>query len=104
LLIVAAIDNPGSNIGSCCIINTSEIVGHDCIVEDAVQLGPEVNIAGSCHTKKGVFYRYRCESGAGITIGAWTVIATGSILLKDILGIFFSFGTLAKVMKNKIQE
>ena len=96
-----AIINPGSNIGNCCIINTNATVGHDCIFEDAVQLGPGVNIAGSCHIKQGAFIGIGAKVAPGVTIGAWSVVGAGSVVLEDVPDSVFCCGVPARVVKDK---
>ena len=95
-----AVINPGSTIGDCCIINTSATVGHDCILGNGVQIGPGVNVAGGCVLKEGVFVGVGAKIGPEVTLGAWSVIGAGSVVLRDIPDYSFCAGVPAVLRKN----
>ncbi len=91
-----AMINPGSRVGNCCIINTSATVGHDCVLEDGVQIGPGVNLAGGSVLKEGVFLGIGAKVGPEVTIGAWTTVGAGAVVLDDLPGDSFYCGIPAK--------
>lgn len=72
------------SIGEGCLINLNCTIGHDSILEDYVELSPDVNISGRC--KIGAF----TSIGTGavvipdIVVGKNCVIAAGAVVTKDI--------------------
>lgn len=98
----AAVINPDSKIGNCCIINTSATVDHDCVLEDGVQIGPGVNLAGGVILKEGVFIGIGAKVAPGITIGSWAVIGAGSVVMEDVPEQSFYAGVPAKNKKKSM--
>jgi sugar O-acyltransferase (sialic acid O-acetyltransferase NeuD family) len=81
-------------------LNIDCTVGHDCIIEDFVNISPGVHISGYCTLKKG------CDIGTGvniiphITIGEGAVIGAGACVTKDIPPYSLAVGVPAKVIKT----
>ena len=94
-----AVLNPHSRVGNYCIINTSATVGHDCLLEDGVQIGPGVNLAGGSVLKEGVFVGIGAKVAPEVTIGPWSVIGAGSVVLSDLPGGSFYCGMPAREVK-----
>lgn len=94
-----AVVNPGSLVGNYCIINTSATVGHDCLLEDGVQIGPGVNLAGGSILKEGVFLGIGAKVGPEVTVGAWTIVGAGAVVLDDLQANAFCAGIPAKPLE-----
>ena len=87
------------SIGEHVIINLDCTVGHDAILDDFVTLYPSVNVSGA--TRVG-----RCtELGTGVqiiegkTVGSYSVIGAGSVVIKDIPERCTAVGSPAKPIK-----
>ncbi len=99
----AAIINPHARIGDYCIINTSATVGHDSILGRAVQVGPGVNIAGGCRIGEGAFIGIGAKIAPKINIGAWSVVGSGSVVLRDLPDHTFCCGIPSKIFNEPEQ-
>lgn len=103
-LMGAAIVNPHSRIGDCCIVNTSATVGHDCELDPGVQVAPGVNVAGGCHIGEGTFIGIGAKLGPGVKVGPWCVVGAGSLVLKDLPPYSFFCGFPSNNICRQIKE
>ena len=86
-------------IGSHVIINLDCTVGHDAVLEDYVTLYPSVNVSGA--TRIG----HAAELGTGMqiiqgkTVGAYSIVGAGAVVVKDIPEKCTAVGSPAKPIK-----
>lgn len=86
-------------IGSHVQINVNCTIGHDSVLDDFVTLAPGVHIAGYVSFGEG------CFIGTGVsiidrkTIGAWSVVGAGSVIINDVPPYSTVVGVPAKVIK-----
>ena len=76
--------NAEVKIGRHCIINTSAIIEHECVIEDFVHISPTAALAGNILVKKGAHIGLGANLIQGITIGENAVIGAGAVVLKDV--------------------
>jgi len=62
----------------------SSSIGHHCVVENFVTVGPNVVVASSCHLGEGCYVGAGSSARPGINIGAGAVVGAGSVLVKDV--------------------
>jgi len=88
------------SIGKHVNLNLDCTVGHDCVIEDFVNISPGVHISGYCTLKEG------CDIGTGVnivphvTIGEGAIIGAGACVTKDIPPYTLAVGIPAVVKKN----
>jgi len=87
-------------IGNYVIINLDCTIGHDSIIEDYCTVAPGVHISGSVHLKKGVDFGTGAVIIQGVTIGAWSIIGAGAVVVSDIPSNVTAVGIPAKVIKT----
>lgn len=86
-------------VGKHVIVNPNCTVGHDAVISDFATLYPSVNISGT--TKIG----YCSEMGTGMqiiqgkTIGDYTIVGAGSVVVRDLPSRCTAVGTPAKPIK-----
>lgn len=61
-------------LGKHCIIGTSAVISHDCVIEDFVFVGPGAVVAGYCKLRRG------CFIGAGAAVTPETEVPAGMLL------------------------
>lgn len=92
--------NPYVRIGKGCIINTASSIDHDCQIDDFVNIGPGVRVAG------GVQIGKLTELGTGaivipnISIGASCIIGAGAVVTQNIPDYCVAVGVPAKVIRQ----
>ena len=63
-------------------------------------LGPESNVLAPVHIKRGAWIAINVVILPGVTIGECAIVATGSVVTKDVPPYCLVGGTPAKVIKN----
>ncbi|OGO81209.1 MAG: transferase [Clostridiales bacterium GWC2_40_7] len=92
------------HMGSFNIINLNCTVGHDVVIKDFCTAAPGVNISGRVTLNSG------CDLGTNTciiqekTIGEWTVIGAGSVVIRDIEPRCTAVGVPAKIIKRYPEE
>lgn len=76
--------NAEVKIGGHCIINTSSIIEHECIIEDFVHISPKAALAGNILVKKGAQIGLGANLIQGITIGQNAIVGAGTVVLQDV--------------------
>ena len=77
-------------IGDFGIYNLNSTVGHDCMIEDFVNLAPGVNISGNVHLKEGAYVGTNASILQGksidekLEIGAYASIGAGAVVIKSV--------------------
>lgn len=87
------------SIGKHCIINPGCFIGHDTVLEDFVSLMPSANIAGDVKVGIGAYFGLSSSVINKISIGAWSVIGAGAVVINDIPDNVTVVGVPAKVIK-----
>lgn len=72
------------NIGNYVIINLDSTVGHDARLNDFVTLYPSVNVSGCCTIGKCVELGTGSQIIQGKSIGDYSIIGAGSVVIKNI--------------------
>jgi sugar O-acyltransferase (sialic acid O-acetyltransferase NeuD family) len=87
-------------IGNHVIINLNCTIGHDSIIEDYCSLMPTVKINGNNHLHEGVYIGTGATFIHQISVGAWTTIGAGAVVVNNIPGDVLAVGVPAKVLKS----
>ena len=87
-------------IGDHVILNLDCTVGHDSIIEDYCTIAPGAHISGNVHFEKGVDFGTGAVINQGFTVGAWSIIGSGAVVVSDIPPNVTAVGIPAKVIKT----
>jgi len=88
-------------IGNHVIINLNCTIGHDSVIEDYCSMMPTVKINGDNKIHEGVYIGTGATFIHQISVGAWSTIGAGSLVLKDIPEKVVAVGVPAKPIKQK---
>ena len=88
-------------IGNHVYINLDCTIGHDAILENYVNLSPGVHVSGNCKLLEGSHIFTGAVIAPGITIGKWSILGAGAVLLEDIPDYVVAVGVPAKVIKPR---
>lgn len=87
------------SIGNHVIINLDCTIGHDAVLEDFVTLYPSVNVSGMTNIGYGVELGTGMQIIQGKTVGEYSIIGAGAVVVKDIPSNCTAVGSPAKPIK-----
>ncbi len=78
----------GIAVGDFVIVNLNATIGHDCHIEDFVNIAPGANISGYVRLERGCWIGTGAAINQGgadkrLVVGAETMIGSGSVVVKD---------------------
>ncbi|ODM54953.1 acetyltransferase [Elizabethkingia meningoseptica] len=90
-------------IGKGVLINQLSSIGHDVVIEDFVEICPNVSISGNCKIGSETFIGTGAVILPNVTIGKNVVIGAGSVVTKDVPDNCTVVGIPAKIIKQNIE-
>lgn len=87
------------DIGSHVIINLDCTIGHDAILKDFVTLYPSVNVSGITNIGHAVELGTGMQIIQGKTVGDYSIVGAGAVVVKDIPARCTAVGSPAKPIK-----
>lgn len=85
-----------ASIGRHVIVNTSASVDHDCCVGDFVHVAPGTHVAGRVTIEEGGFLGIGSSVIPDVRIGAWSRVAAGGVVIRDLAEGQTAFGVPAQ--------
>ena len=98
-----ALISPDVRIGDHVILNNNCTIGHDTVVESYATIAPNASVSGKVLVGQG------CDLGANCTIiqersiGGWSIIGAGAVVVQDVPSNVTAVGVPAKVIKKRAQ-
>ncbi|MDT0558736.1 NeuD/PglB/VioB family sugar acetyltransferase [Ichthyenterobacterium sp. W332] len=101
VIMAGAIVNIDATIGKFCVLNTNSSLGHDSIMKDFSSIAPGVAVGGNVEI--GYCSALCLKSGViqNITIGDYSVIASGALVVKDIGDYKLAKGVPANIITER---
>jgi UDP-perosamine 4-acetyltransferase len=96
-----AVINVGAEIEDGAIVNTGATVDHDCRIAACAHIAPGVNLAGCVSVGEGAFLGVGSRVIPGVSIGAWTVVAAGAVVIGDIPAHVTAVGVPASIRARR---
>lgn len=87
------------SIGNHVIINPDCAIGHDAIINDFVTLYPSVNVSGNTQIGHCAELGVGMQIIQGKTIGDYSIVGAGAVVIKDIPPMCTAVGSPAKPIK-----
>jgi len=93
-------------MGNFGIFNLNCTIGHDCIIEDFINIAPGANISGNVCLKKSAYIGTNAVVLQGksinskITIGEFATVGAGAVVTKDVQNHTTVIGTPAKPLRR----
>ena len=91
----------GIRIGAHTLVNLNATVGHDCNVGAYSSIMPGVNISGDVSLQEGVYLGTGCSLINKLSIGAWSVIGAGAVVIESIPAYTTAVGVPARGVSSK---
>jgi sugar O-acyltransferase (sialic acid O-acetyltransferase NeuD family) len=101
VVFAGAVIQPDALIGEHCIINSAATIDHDCIIGDYVHIAPGVKLAGNVKVEEGAFLGIGSAAIVGITVGKWTIVGAGGVIIEDLPSKAIAVGVPAKAIKHR---
>lgn len=95
-----SIIGPGSRLGEYVFVNRKASVGHDTVIESYARLQPGSNLGGHIHVGTGVTVGMGASIIEELDIGAGSIIAAGSVVIKDVPEHVLMAGVPAQLKKE----
>ena len=96
--------DPDVRIGNHVILNKNCTIGHDTIIGDYVTVAPGVNIGGVVLIGEGCDLGINSATVHGISIGQWSILGAGAVVVKDLPPNVTAVGTPAEPIKKRPDE
>ena len=84
VVFAGSVIQPDSRLGAHVIVNTGASIDHDCVLEDAVHVAPGVRLAGNVTLRIGSFLGISAAVIPGKTLGAWSRVGAGGVVINDL--------------------
>lgn len=104
VIMAGGIINPGSRVGSHCIINTAATVDHDCIISDYVHLSPGAHLGGTVQIGRDSWVGVGASIINNISIGDRVIIGAGAVVIRDVEDCCVVVGNPATLLKKSIKK
>ena len=98
-----ALVSPDARVGNHVVLNNNCTIGHDTVVEDYVTVAPNASVAGQVHIGEGCDIGANCTIIQGHTIGHWSVIGAGAVVVKDVPPNVTAVGVPAEPIKEQLE-
>lgn len=100
LLNAGVVVQPEAKIGRHCIVNTSASIDHDCEIDDFVHISPGARLAGGVKVGEGTLLGVGCVVLPNRTIGAWSIVGAGAVVVDDVPKGVVVAGVPARVIRR----
>jgi acetyltransferase EpsM len=99
VIVAGSVINPRARLGANVIVNTGATVDHECVLDDAVHLGPGVHLGGRVTVGTAAWVGIGAVVKDGVRIGAGSIIGAGAVVLDDIPAGVVAYGTPARAVR-----
>jgi len=82
------------------IININSTIGHDTVIDDYCSIMPTVKINGNNNLREGVYVGTGAAFIHQVSVGKWTTIGAGAVVVNDIPESVVAVGVPAKVIRK----
>lgn len=84
VLLAHAVLTAAVQVGSHIAVMPHAVLTHDCVLEDFVTVASGVRLAGACRVERGAYLGAGAVVRELVTVGAWSLVGMGSVVLRDI--------------------
>lgn len=99
--LAGAVIGPGAQVGEGCIINTCASLDHHGVLADYASLAPGVTCGGNVKIGEGSAISIGATVLHGRSVGRWSVVGAGAVVIDDVPDGVVAYGTPARVVRNR---
>lgn len=104
VVMAGVIVNPSSVIKLNVILNTGSTIDHDCFIEDGAHICPGVHLGGGVSVGKGTSIGIGATVKDHVSIGTFSSIGAGSVVIHDIPDHVVAYGNPAKLVRRRTPD
>jgi sugar O-acyltransferase (sialic acid O-acetyltransferase NeuD family) len=101
VILPGAVIQVDSSVGAHVIVNTCASVDHDNVLGDYVHVGPGSRLAGGAKVAEGAFLGTGVVVNPRISVGAWSTVGSGAVVVRDLPDHVVAMGVPARVARGK---
>ena len=83
-VLAGSVVGPNARVGRHCIVNSHAVVEHDCTLENFSSVAPAAIMGGASRLAEGAFLGMNSTLLQGRSIGAWSIVGAGSLVLRRV--------------------
>lgn len=95
-----AIVNHDASVGDNCVINTRALLEHGCRISSHVNISTNCTLNGDVICEEGCFVGSGAVCNGQLTIGAWGLVGSGAVVIKNVLPHTIVVGCPAKEIES----
>lgn len=99
-VMAGAIINAEAVIGDLVIVNTGATVDHDCRIGRVAHIAPRCALAGEVTVGDGGFMGIGSCAKPSVTVGKWSSVGSGAVVINDIPDGVVAFGVPARPVRR----
>lgn len=100
MIFAGAVINGDAIIKNHVIVNISASISHDSVIDDFANINPGAHVAGGVYVGKGAFVGMGANVIQYKSIGDWSVIGAGAVVIEDVPPHVTVVGVPAKIVKK----
>jgi sugar O-acyltransferase (sialic acid O-acetyltransferase NeuD family) len=104
VILSGAVVGPGSQIGEGCLVNTRASLDHHGALGDYASLAPGVTTGGNVRVGEGSAVSIGAIVLHGRSVGAWSVVGAGALVVDDVPDGVVAYGTPARVVRERAPD
>jgi sugar O-acyltransferase (sialic acid O-acetyltransferase NeuD family) len=100
VVFACAVVNADATVGEDVIINTAASVDHDCVLGSHTHVSPGAHLGGMVQVGEGAHVGIGSSVRNNVSIGAWSTIGAGAVVVGDMPERVVAFGVPARVQRS----
>jgi sugar O-acyltransferase (sialic acid O-acetyltransferase NeuD family) len=104
VVMAGAVLNPGTFVGTHCIVNTGALIDHDSQLGDFVTVSPGAVLGGGVSVRVASVIGLGASVIQGVEIGSYTVLGAGAVVTSDLPPRVVAYGVPARIVRSRTED
>ncbi len=102
VVLAGTVIGPGAHVEEGCIVNTGASLDHHGVLNDYASLAPGVTTGGNVRIGEGSAVSIGATVLHGRSVGDWSVVGAGALVVDDVPDGVVTYGTPARVIRERV--